>query len=328
MSEPKQEAPRLFWVGTTKAVREKLQEGLGRPVDEGIPLDPSPGDLVFLEVFADLGSLPAVPGGNAFSACRALKEDTRVRVFAVLREADPYSAEIARFCLADGVLEWDGKELKGMDQVREKMTPHRQRVSVDALLARLERELKSDEGRQASAIQRILHRGTEDPLQEVLTDPDTGLYTGQFASFKLDEEFKRSSRFHQPLSLILVDIGDVAGALPEDGAQRRELLADVASVFLNECRDIDVLGRFTETTFLFLLPGTGLDGADRVASRMLHSLREREYGAGIRLDPKAGLVTVPATGIGERRAFLARAEACLRVAQQGGGEGGLCTCWE
>ncbi len=99
-------------------------------------------------------------------------------------------------------------------------------------------------------------------------------------------------------------------------------------MFLNECRDIDVLARFTETTFLFLLPGTGLDGADRVALRMLHSLREREYGAGTRLDPKAGLVTVPATGISERRSFLARAEACLRVAQQGGGEGGLCTCWE
>ena len=320
--------PRLFWVGDAAEVRAALQGALDEAIRDGMPPDPRPGDLVFLEVFAALGSLPAVPGGNAFAACRALKEDPRVRVFTVLREADPYSAEIARFCLADGSLEWNGEELSGLDQVRDKLAPTRQRVSVDALLARLEQELATDEGRRQSAIQRLLHRETENDLQATLTDGDTGLFTGQFASFKLDEEFKRASRFHQPLSLILVDIGAKDGALPGDPVLRRELLAEVASVFLNECRDIDVLARFTETTFLFLLPGTGLTGASNVAARMLHSLREKEYSAGINLDPKAGLVTVPATGITERRAFLARAEACLRVAQGGGGQDGLSASWE
>ena len=327
MSDP-QGDPRLFWVGTATAVRAALEKGLGKTLEVGMPLDPHPGDVVFLEVFADLGSLTAVPGGNAFAACRSLKEDPRVRVFTVLREADPYSAEIARFCLADGSLEWDGAELAGMEQVREKFAPRKQRVSMDALLSRLERELATDEGRKASAIQRMMHREREDSLLEILTDSDTGLYTGQFASFKLDEEFKRASRFHQPLSLILVDIGVGDGALPDDSALRRELLAEVASVFLNECRDIDVLARFTETTFLFLLPGTGAAGADRVARRMLSSLRSREFNGGSRLDPRAGLVTIPATGIHERRTFLARAEACLRVAEDGGGEDGLCTSCE
>ncbi len=327
MSDSQRDA-RLFWVGTVAEVRAALESGLAKTLEEGMPLDPHPGDVVFLEVFADLGSLTAVPGGNAFAACRALKEDPRVRVFTVLREADPYSAEIARFCLADGSLEWDGAELAGMEQMREKFAPRKQRVSVDALLSRLERELATDEGRKASAIQRMMHRDEEHSLLEFLTDADTGLFTGQFASFKLDEEFKRASRFHQPLSLILVDIGVGDGSLPEDSALRRELLAEVASIFLNECRDIDVLARFTETTFLFLLPGTGAAGADRVARRMLASLRGGEFNAGSRLDPKAGLVTIPATGIHDRRSFLARAEACLRVAQDGGGEDGLCTSCE
>ena len=101
MSDSQRE-PRQFWVGTAPAVRAALEAGLGKTLEVGMPLDPHPGDVVFIEVFADLGSLAAVPGGNAFAACRALKEDPRVRVFTVLREADPYSAEIARFCLADG----------------------------------------------------------------------------------------------------------------------------------------------------------------------------------------------------------------------------------
>ena len=112
--------------------------------------------------------------------------------------------------------------------------------------------------------------------------------------------------------------------VPEDPTDRGTMFAEMASLFLNECRDIDVLARFTETVFMFLLPGTGTGGAEYVARRMLDGLRKRELVVPVKLDPVVGIATVPMSGIRDRKAFLARAEACLEVARQGQGDRGLC----
>jgi GGDEF domain-containing protein len=97
------------------------------------------------------------------------------------------------------------------------------------------------------------------------------------------------------------------------------VLAEAAGVFLNECRDIDVLARFQPTVFLFLLPGTGPDGATVLANRILAALRER-FSAGPSVAPVAGLCSVPSADVPDRRAFLAVAEACLaRAAATGPG---------
>ena len=69
-------------------------------------------------------------------------------------------------------------------------------------------------------------------------------------------------------------------------------------------------------------------GAEVLAQRMLKALRERQFGDGLQLDPRAGLCTVPATGIGDRRTFLASAEQALRRARETGGDGGLCVSSE
>jgi GGDEF domain-containing protein len=131
-------------------------------------------------------------------------------------------------------------------------------------------------------------------------------------------------RFHQPLSLLLVDLGP--GVQQVADARRRELLAEAAGVFLNECRDIDVLARFAPTVFLLLLPGTGPAGAEVLAGRILAALRQRLQGVPGLL-PACGSCSVPATEIPDRKAFLAVTEACLRRAQASGA-GGLCTTWQ
>ena len=87
---------------------------------------------------------------------------------------------------------------------------------------------------------------------------------------------------------------------------------------------IDVLARFTASTFLFLLPGTGPDGALVLARRMLQSLRERTFAEGVRLQPYAGMAWTPQSGITDRKAFLLCAEACLERARSGVGDGGVC----
>jgi GGDEF domain-containing protein len=270
-----------------------------------------------------------LPGGNAFTTCRQLKQQAGIQVYLLVAHDDAITPEIGRFCLADGSLpmQEDGS-LGNFEILGGRLGPHRSRVSVDALLAKLEQEIGSDEGRQASALQRMLHDGERSGLLQRLVDAETGLFDGPYASFKLDEEFKRSQRFHQPLSLLLLDVGvdlDSSFLTPPD---RQAFLAEVSAVFLNECRDIDVLARFTESTFMILMPGTGSAGAAVVADRMLDELAARGMFGGLEGGPCCGVATVPATGIGDRRAFLARAEACLHLARERGGPEGFCATSE
>lgn len=316
---------RVFHIGGSKAVADALRVAVGAEFHSGPPVGLQPGDALVIEANATGGELP---GGNAFTACRTFKERRGIAVFLVLAADDAYGAGLARFCLADGVLVIDPKlGLQGLEQLGGGAA-ERPRRSVDDLLHKAEAAMQANGGRAISALQRLLHWERQDTLLHRLQDPETGLFDGPYASLKLDEEFKRAMRMHLPLSLILLEMGVEVAALPPPGPDRRELLAEVASVFLNECRDIDVLSRFTETTFLFLLPGTGPDGGAILARRMIQALRERPFASGISLDPRAGLVAVPATGINDRRAFVAVAEACLERALAGVGDGGLCTSWE
>ena len=314
----------IYYVGPEGDIAQQLAARLSQPVQAGFPASAKAGDLVFLS--ARPGAAAGVlPEGNAFAACRALKQQPEIRVFLLIDSHESYSAEIARFCMADGCVVAAGDQLGDMSPVQAAFAASRERTPVDELLESLERELASDEGKKNSAIQRILDDQRHDWVLDELTDKATGLFAAAFASFKLEEEFKRAVRFHHPLSLILLDLGE--NALPENPSARDGCLAEAASVFLTACRDIDVLARFTDTTFLFLLPGTGSAGASVLARRMIEELEARSIERA-QLVPRAGLATVPSSGITDRGAFLARAEACLRLAQEGQGDGGLCVSCE
>jgi len=318
---------KAYYAGCDDSVAELLQAEIGRPLERGLPVEPAEGDLIFIETSSDDSVAGDLCGGNAFSACRAIKQVPGVYVFLVARATDRFAAEIARFCLADGcVLKGEGG-LKGLEAVHKKLAPPRV-LAVEKMLAELEAELASDEGRRESGIQKMLGRERQEWVLETLTDDETGLFAGPFASFKLDEEFKRAMRFHQSLSLILLDIGAGSNHLPAKTNERSLFFAEVAAVFLSGCRGIDTLARFTETAFLFLLPGTGIDGAIILARRLQEELAGREFSSGSSVEACIGIATIPASGIERRDQFLARAEACLRLAQQGQGDDGLCASWD
>ena len=314
-----------YYLGSIGEVRKQLEEALGTPLQEGYPeAGGDHGDVLFMEAFTDPNRWGEVPGGNVFAACRALKDRSRMSVYLLARKGDDITPEIARFCLADDCLAVGDEGLvSDLEAVRERLGPHRRPVEVDKLLTRLEQEIASDSGRQASALQRMLIEADEETLLDKLVDRETGLFDGPFASFKLDEEFKRAIRFHQPLSLLLLKPLSERLADITNPGERRVLLGDISSVFLNECRDIDVLARFPENVFMVLMPGTGVGGARVLAERVLSELRKREFIDGRRLDPLAGLATVPAAGIQRSQEFLARVEACLQLARDGKGEQGL-----
>jgi GGDEF domain-containing protein len=310
---------RWFWIGPEGAAREAATALLGGPPATTTPRGAVAGDVVLVHTHAAGGALQEFAGGHAFAAVRALKDVKGVAVYVVVVAGDRIGAQMARFCLADGVLPFEPATGQlGRDEFGGAARGGR-KVAVDSLLAKLEPQLAA---RGESSLQRLLQFEREDSLLTRLQDPETGLFDGPYATLKLDEEWKRAHRFHQPLSLLLIDLG-----LGDRGdAERRGMLAEASGVFLNECRDIDVLARFAPTIFLFLLPGTGQDGAEVLAKRILASLRARlaSYGD---VRPSCGICSVPSSEVPDRRAFLGLAEACLRRAEASGA-GGVCTSWQ
>ncbi|MCC6671535.1 MAG: GGDEF domain-containing protein [Planctomycetes bacterium] len=301
----------VYGLGLAPQLLRQLRDASGQEPRTALPGRPVAGDLVVLSTFAE-GVASTLPGGNAFPACRTWKDDRGVRVILVIHAGDVHARDLARAALADECLEVDAAGVPLDPAAWHALRGEgRTRPSLDSLLERFGRELGKDAGRSESALRRLLAAERHEWALASLTDPETGLFGAAFASFKLDEEFKRAQRFHQPLSLVLLDVGLAESALPAPGPARATFLAEVASVFLNECRDIDVLARFSPTTFLFLLPGTPQDGARVLAERMRAELAVREFTAKVRIRPRYGVATVPDPAIPDRNALLDHAEADL-----------------
>ncbi|MFN9845308.1 MAG: hypothetical protein ACK57Q_13330 [Planctomycetota bacterium] len=312
---------RWFWVGSRTAIRDAAAKALGAaPTREPIAAAKA-GDGVVVDSLAGAADAAALPQGHVFSGVRALKEQRGLAVYVVVDDTDRVGPQLARFVLADGVLTWraaagqlDAAALGGVAGLPR-------RVPVDELLAKLEPKLGTSGGE--SSLQRLLRFEREDGLLQRLQDAETGLFDGPYATLKLDEEWKRAHRFHLPLSLLLVDLG--AGVAALQGVERKLVFAEAAGVFLNECRDIDVLARFAPTVFLLLLPGTGPEGAEILGKRILAALQKR-LGGRREVAPVAGLCAAPSSDVPDRRAFLAIAEACLAKARSTG-PGTVGTSW-
>jgi GGDEF domain-containing protein len=131
-----------------------------------------------------------------------------------------------------------------------------------------------------------------------LIDSETGLFDYAFLNYKLDEEFKRARRFDHPLACVMLGF---------EGRAREGTLRELAGIFLESSRDTDVLGRFDENTFLFLLPNTGPDGASIMAERVSELAEERGLSdlVGDPIQISVG-TTYPHPKSSAQRAYVAR----------------------
>jgi len=105
-----------------------------------------------------------------------------------------------------------------------------------------------------------------DQFVQTITEQESGLYTLSYWEHRLDEEFKRSTRFRFPLGL---------AGFAFDGEVNDEVLLDIAGVILLDTRDVDIVTQFDPRTFVALLPHTGPAGARLFAERVGEELRRR-----------------------------------------------------
>ena len=204
-------------------------------IEDLLERPPVASDVVILDKW--------IRGGVVYELLRDLTSRVPGRTF-LLCDHNDTGEPIARFCGATGVFRrpLSARQLRdALEHPTEPAAPlpSEQRGEVEDLI--LPEQLLTD-----------ISGRPDESLVSALVDPETSLFNYAFLNYKLDEEFKRAKRFGQPLSCVM---------LGYEGQVEPFVLSQLASIFLLASRDTDILGRFDDTSFMFLLPQTGGDGA-------------------------------------------------------------------
>jgi diguanylate cyclase (GGDEF)-like protein len=136
-----------------------------------------------------------------------------------------------------------------------------------------------------------------------------------------NRELNRARRFNRSLSVLMVEVDHFQGICDNyDYEVGNQALRLTAKRFLKDLRIIDVLGRYTEEKFVILLADTDMNGAEKVAARLVRQIGETnsntERGA---VSPTISLGISSATGeMPTLESLVERADNALCAAKQAG----------
>jgi diguanylate cyclase (GGDEF)-like protein len=107
-------------------------------------------------------------------------------------------------------------------------------------------------------------------------DDLTGLYNYRYLHARLNEEFKRAERYHEPLACLVIDIDRLQVHNDAGGRQHGDMVVKtVADAIRRGVREVDVVARFGGDEFLVVLPNTHFAGSVTVAERIWKDVYER-----------------------------------------------------
>jgi diguanylate cyclase (GGDEF)-like protein len=131
-----------------------------------------------------------------------------------------------------------------------------------------------------------------------ILDDETGAYDKHYFLLRLEQELSRARRNNYPLSVALMDI-DHRRVLRRSSAQiRRESLRKVAMRLGSHLRNEDIMARFSDTVFAFLLPDMSSEPAKALLDRLQVAIAEspvelERSGAKLDLLSSAGIAAYP-----------------------------------
>ena len=100
-------------------------------------------------------------------------------------------------------------------------------------------------------------------------DELTGLYNFRFLHTRLNEEFKRAERYHEPFACVLVDIDQLSAVNDVGGRPAGDVVIRKVADGIRRCvREVDVVARYGGEEFLVVLPSTHFAGSVVVAERI------------------------------------------------------------
>jgi diguanylate cyclase (GGDEF)-like protein len=159
-----------------------------------------------------------------------------------------------------------------------------------------------------------------------ITDGLTGLYNHRHFEERLAEEFRRSQRYGDPVSLMMLDLDHFKEVNDRFGHPFGDrVLRDTAELIRTSIRDPDICARYGGEEFAIILPKTHLQGAQTVAERMFKSLRGKRYaveGAGesssLAVTASVGIAVFPSRDVTSPELLVKLADEALYRAKRGG----------
>jgi diguanylate cyclase (GGDEF)-like protein len=184
------------------------------------------------------------------------------------------------------------------------------------LVARVKVQLK------IKALQDELKRSNE-LLQELSnTDPLTHLYNRRYLTKILNSELKRSKRYNESLSFIILDIDLFKKVNDVYGHQNGDtVLSAVAEVVRAGRRCYDIAARYGGEEFVLVLPGTTLAGGVTVAEHLREEIMAISFKPPLELltiTISLGVATFPSAQIEDEDSLIRQADEALYRAKQKG----------
>lgn len=155
--------------------------------------------------------------------------------------------------------------------------------------------------------------------QQSITDGLTGLKTRRFFLEGLQSEWKRASRNGRPFSIVLADLDNFKEVNDTMGHLEGDLvLARVARVLEQRCRQTNVVARYGGDEFVILMPETGQEQAQLMAERLRNWVASDPMLSEKRITASFGLATYPVHGTVAEE-ILRVADAGMYVSKRSGG---------
>ncbi|MGH7503483.1 MAG: diguanylate cyclase [Longimicrobiales bacterium] len=156
-----------------------------------------------------------------------------------------------------------------------------------------------------------------------ISDGLTGLYNHRHIHGLLREEFERSSRTSEALSVAMLDLDHFKSVNDTYGHQAGDsVLQQLADILRVTARDVDRLGRYGGEEFLAILPATSADGAEVFVERVRAAVERHPFHIGrdepLGMTISGGVATYPHEAVWSTEMLIRRADEALYAAKARG----------
>lgn len=211
-----------------------------------------------------------------------------------------------------------GSEMIAVEAMKSGISDYiaKNHLSADSLRRAVNYAIKKAE------IQRQADQQLKKLKQLAIIDPLSGFYNRRYFFERLNYEFNRSMRYHQPLSVLMIDFDHFKRINDTYGHQMGDsVLSGVAAVIQKNIRNTDIAARYGGEEFCLILTGTDLQGAviagEKIRRQIKVELFQAQGGEKINITISAGAAQLRPDdkNIDE---FLDRADTALYRAKAAG----------